>query len=256
MFGMSLHTLVIYFPFFAIIDFACHWIAPRSASYFIWLGRGLAAARLGDSEEPTAKRDHVVGRYLLRGLATYVTAFVFVPSLRDVTRAFDLSQRTAWIYKIIGNVFPTIFEEPAHIFSLGDPTGAYDMRHFITVCLVMSFITVVVYTGPGRQEFMRWGVLKPIKKSVKTKRPKMNNTKVFILGVVIFIVGAAILKLFSFYGSVDVGMKYSWDLGAFPPCLVFILGSWILSCGLGLVAASSDITIADNLFKMKQVSNG
>jgi hypothetical protein len=244
-FGMSAWIWLIYLPVFLLLDLLGDWIAPRSAAYFKWFGDALTAVRRGHSDAPATGGGHFWGRGVLGGLAAYAVAFVLVPPVRQFARALDGIPAVEWIYRVVDQLYPPAFKEPAHILALGHPGDAYDLRHFITMCLILSLTTLFVYTGPGRHEFVDWVLLAPVRRTVKRKSSEFNRKGLIWMGSANLLGCGGILAMFTVFGISDVQSGGYLRLEAFPSCLIFTLAAWGFSYSLGNFAIASDMDTVD-----------
>lgn len=190
---------------------------------------------------PLASPDLVPRHTFLLG--AYIVAFVLDPAVRRPAETLD---HFPWVergYEIIDKLYPAAAREPAHIIAIGHIQDAYDLRHFITLCLILSLATVFLWTGPGRRECADWLMLKIVRQATTTPQRRFAINSPGGVGVFCLILSSGGLALFDLVGTINGSMNYYWGLEAFPPCLVFQTGAWLFSCGIGLLSLAADASL-------------
>lgn len=252
--GETARVWVCSLPLFLLLDFIRHKIAPDQVPYLAWLGSALAAARRGETYPSMAGRSArlVICYGPLALLATYIVAFIFVPAIRVPAEALDQMPAVHWAYGIVGAWYPAVVNEPAHIVALGHPQDASDLRHFMTAVLIFSIGTAFVAAGPGRREFLERWLLQRVKLPMQRLGRAPSDRRLFRIALGQALAGGSVLAVLAGFGTVDTGLRGYWRLEAFPPCLMFMLSSWLLSKGIAAVGAlGSAASVEQDLLPFK-----
>ncbi|GGF28268.1 hypothetical protein GCM10011611_37880 [Aliidongia dinghuensis] len=248
-FGMPVRSWALYLPFFLLLDFLRHCARPNRAAYMGWLVQAMAALPRGDAVAlPAAfvRRRVWCGRIVL-AFWLYGLSIIFVPQARYLARALDGVPAIEWLYGVIDQLYPAAIGQVAHIVVRGHLVDAYDLRHFLTMCLLLSCTTLFLYSGPncaGSPEFL---LLKPISISIKRKNKKFRINKLLWQELFCVLLSAIFLWVFTLMGSESPSDPVYWQMKAFPPCVMFMLNAWATAAMLAHIAAWHDLSLAEKI---------
>jgi hypothetical protein len=242
-FGMPVHSWLLYLPFFLALDFLRQQTRPSRAVYLDWLGSALAAAQRGEALALPAdfERRRVWCRGILFAFGIYGVALVFVPQARSLARALNRVPVVEWLYGVIDELYPAALQEPAHIVALGHPVDAYDLRHFLTMCLILSITTLFLHTGPGCGGFAYSSLIKPIRQAARRGSKKMNKRAILRLGIIFLFIHGGLWWIFSGFGSGDADLPGYWHVEVYPPSLMFMLSAWGFGYSFGMLVLARDV---------------
>jgi hypothetical protein len=242
-FGMQLRDVIVYLPFFLVLDYIRHRLEPDQTLFLAWLERSLESARAGETAaSPSFDTRYGWSRWVIRAVAVYALALVFFPPLRSAVRILSQSQAIGWLYGAVGRIYSPVLLWPADAAYLGHLDDAADLQHFLVVCILFSLVTLFVYTGPAYLQWVKWSLLEPIREAAVRKSSQKREPNAKVLAALGILPSSGLQWMFLFASTAVHPPKGYWKFDAYPPLVMFMLSMWLFSFGVSCIRLALDMS--------------